>query len=115
GADRPDLPDRPRPGRGARYAIGPPKRAERSTLLAKAELRDERAIACLVLALEIIEQRAALVDQHQQAAARMIVLGVRLEMFGEVGDPFGQDRDLHLGAARVVLRAGVVLDDLLLA
>ena len=41
----------------------------------------------------------------------MIVLGVGLEMFGEVGDAFRQDRDLHFRRAGVVLAGRVFGDD----
>jgi hypothetical protein len=39
----------------------------------------------------VVEQAAAGGDQLQQAATRVIVLLVRLEMLGEVGDPLSQD------------------------
>ena len=45
-------------------------------LFPKAELGDQVGVALRVFAAEIIEQRTALVDHHQQAAARMIVLRV---------------------------------------
>src|SRR3546814_1965362 len=68
-------------------------------------------MAVRILALEIIKQDAALVDQHQQAAARGIVLRVGLEMLGQIDDALGQDRDLDLGAAGVTLGAGIVGND----
>src|SRR3546814_7551189 len=72
---------------------------------------DKFVIAVRILALEIIKQAAALVDQHQQAAARVIVLRVGLEMLGQIDDALGQDRDLDLGAAGVTLGAGIVGND----
>src|SRR3546814_5058566 len=78
-----------------------------SALLAKTQLRDKFVISVRILALEIIKQAAALVDQHQQAAARVIVLRVGLEMLGQIDDALGQDRDLDLGAAGVTLGAGI--------
>ena len=45
----------------------------------------------------------------------MIVLGVALEMIGEVVDALGEDRDLDFGRTGVVLVAGVVANDFLLA
>ena len=75
-------------------------RGRRLRLLAKTELRDEIGVALRILAAEVIEQRAALVDHHQQAAARMVVLGVGLEMLGQRLDAAGQDRDLDFGRTR---------------
>src|SRR5262245_3107548 len=45
----------------------------------------------------------------------MIVLAVRLEMFGEIGDAFGQDRDLDLWRSGVAGFGRVFFDKLLLA
>eukprot|EP01035_Chromulina_nebulosa_P055675 gene55675-76309_t len=73
----------------------------RPVLLAKAELRDDGGIALAVLVTEVIEQATTLVDEHQQTAARMVVLRVGLEMFGEVADALGEDRDLYFGRTRI--------------
>src|SRR3546814_1982790 len=40
----------------------------------KPELRDQVQIALTIGGPEIVQQRATLVDEHQQAAARMVVL-----------------------------------------
>jgi hypothetical protein len=84
------------------------------SLLAEAQLRDQVTVAGRVFALEVIEQRAALVDQHQKAAARVVVLRVDLEMLGQVDDTLGQDRDLDLGRTRVFGPTGMRLDQFLL-
>jgi hypothetical protein len=42
-------------------------------------------------------------DQHQQTAARMMILGVDLEMVGEVRDAFAQDRNLDFRGAGVAV------------
>jgi hypothetical protein len=75
---------------------------------------DQRIVAIHILALEIVKQRTPLVDHLQQAAARMVVLVVRLEVSGQRVDAAGEDRDLDFRRTRVVGLAGVVLDDLLL-
>ena len=92
----------PRSGRSASYFL-------------KAELGDQVEVTLLILATEIVEERAALVDQHQQAAAAMIVLRVALEVLGEVGDALGEDRDLDFGRAGVALALRMFLDERLLA
>ena len=74
-----------------------PPEGGRFVLLAKTELRDQGRITTRVDLLEIIKQTATIVHQHQKAAPRMVILGMRLEMFGEVDDAFGEDRDLDFG------------------
>src|SRR4051812_4699781 len=83
--------------------------------LAKAELRDEVGVALRIFLAEVIEQRPALVDHHQEAAPAMVVLGMALEMVGQRLDAAGQDRDLDFGRTRIVLGAGMFLDHFLLA
>ncbi len=43
----------------------------------------------------------------------MVVLVVILEVFGQVADTLCEDRDLYFRTARVVVVAGVILDNLL--
>ena len=42
----------------------------------------------------------------------MVILGVCFEMGGQLVDACGQDGDLHFGAASIVGRTGIGLDDL---
>ena len=79
-------------------------------LFAEAELGDQVAVAGNVFALEIIKQRTALVDHHEQAAALMIVLRVGLEMVGKRLDAAREDRDLDFGRTRVAFGAAMDLD-----
>src|SRR4051812_11691742 len=79
-------------------------------LLPEAELGDEAGIALFVLAAQIVEQRATLVDEHQEPAARMVVLGVGLEVAGQVVDALGEDRDLNFGRTGVALALRMFLD-----
>src|SRR5262249_47519316 len=65
-----------------------------------------------VLALDVIEKLAALAHHLEQAATRVVVLLVRLEMLGQAIDPLGQDGDLDFRRAGVVAFGGVVFDDL---
>src|SRR5690349_10811528 len=104
---------RPAELRDFRYAKRPAW--GRSSLLPETQLPDQVEITLLVLAAEIIQQRAALVDQHQKAAPAVVVLGVALEMLGQVGDAFGEDRDLDLGRTGVALALAMLLDERLLA
>ena len=75
-------------------------------LLADAEPLDQLGVAVGVLALQVVEQAAALADQLQEPAAGVMILDVCLEMFGQVVDAFAEERDLNLGGAGVgVVRA----------
>src|SRR6478736_6562147 len=83
-------------------------------LLTQTQLLDQVVVALDVFLLEIGEQRTALVDHHQEAAARMVVLVVLLEVLGQVADALGEDRDLDFGGAGIALRLGVAGNDFLL-
>src|SRR5690348_2416417 len=85
-------------------------RARRSAT--QAETADQRLVALGVLALQVAEQAAAMVDHLQEATTRVVVLLVRLEVVGQLLDARGQQRDLHLRRTCVGRRAAVILDDL---
>src|SRR3546814_16862889 len=65
-------------------------------------------VSGFILALQIVEHLAALIDHLQQATARVIVLLVLLEMRREHIDALRQQSNLHLGRARVILGAGML-------
>src|SRR5574337_27842 len=85
-------------------------RARRSAT--QAETADQRLVALGVLALQIAEQAAAMIDHLQKTTAGMVVFLVRLEMVGQLLDARGQQRDLYLRRTGVGRRAAVILDDL---
>src|SRR5215213_8714340 len=101
--------DHPRPSQTAR-SRAPGGKANRA-LAADAELLDQRAVARLVLALDVVEERAALGDHLQEATPGMVVLGVGLEVLGQVVDAFGQDCDLDLGRPGVAGLMPMFLDE----
>ena len=71
-------------------------RGSRTFSPAQAERVDQLAVAVEVLALQVIEQRAALADHLQQATPAVVVLVVVLQVLGQVRDALGQERDLNL-------------------
>src|SRR5579875_1984260 len=77
--------------------------ANSSGLFAQTELADDFAIPIGVVRLEIVKQATALADQHQQPAARSMVLRVGLEVLGQFADALAQNRYLHLRASGVGL------------
>jgi len=46
---------------------------------------------------QIFQQARPFRDHHQQPAAAGVVLGVRLEVIGQIVDPGRQQRDLYFG------------------
>src|ERR1700758_4158863 len=78
-------------------------------------LFNKRLVTRFVGLLQIIEKRTARRHELQEAAARMIILHVGLEMIREVVDAFRQDRNLHLGRTGVAGFCGIRLDDFRLA
>ena len=72
-------------------------------LAAEAELLDERPIAVHVVPVEVVQQAPALAHEHQQAAARVVVLLVLAQVLGELVDAGREQRDLDLGRPGVAL------------
>src|SRR5438477_12839101 len=76
------------------------------------ELGDEGAIALDVGVPQVVEQSPLLADQEKEAAARVMVFGVRLQVLGELPDAGGGQRDLDFGGTRVLVSALVLRDQL---
>src|SRR6266545_550657 len=76
------------------------------------QLLDEGTVALEVVLLEIRQEPAAAADELQQAPPRVVVLRMGAQMLGELVDPLRQQRDLHLGRARVGLGRTVLAHDL---
>src|SRR5260370_39106426 len=74
------------------------------------ELADERAIPLHVGVSKVVQQSPLLANQEEEAAARVMVLGVRLQVLGELPDARRRERDLDLGRARVLLSPPVLGD-----
>src|SRR6516162_7747428 len=94
-----------RPGRLAVMGYRRPAMAgtpfRNASLAAQAKALDQLPVALLILLLQIVQQPAPLADHHQQAAAGMEILLVRLEMIGQVLDALGQQRHLNLRRTRI--------------
>src|SRR4029453_16862343 len=83
----------------------------RRTLLTDSEPLDELVVALRVLALQVIEQTAAAADELHETAAGVMILGVRLEVIGQISNPVRQQRDLDLGRSRVGVVSSKLPDD----
>src|SRR3989304_1637264 len=81
-------------------------------LLAPPEPLDQRAVLVRIIALQVVEKLAALAHHLQQAAARMKILDVGLEVLGQAVDALGEERDLHFRGAGIVPRPLILFDPL---
>src|SRR6185369_1850466 len=95
-----------------RKAKRPSERMGVGALLAQAKLLDQLPVGVGVGALEIVEQLAPQADHLEQAATRVVVLHVRLEMLSEGIDARGEQRHLDFGRAGVAGLALVLRNDL---
>ena len=84
----------------------------RLDVVADAQAFDENAVLLDVAVLDVLQQTAALTDEHHEATASVVVLLVNLQMLGEVADALGKNCHLHLGAAGVVLVFAILFDEL---
>ena len=71
-------------------------------LLAQTKAINNLAVPIRVTPVEIVQQPPTLVDHHNQASARRVVLNVRLEMRRQVVDPLAKKRDLHFRRAGIL-------------
>ncbi len=79
-------------------------------LPAQSEAFEHRLVTRRGPSLQVVQQAAPLPDHHQQAAPGMHILLVGVQVSGQISNPFGQDRDLYLGRAGVLLGGAEFLD-----
>ena len=79
-------------------------------LLAQVEFLQQVVVLGEVFALEVIKQLATTAGHLEQATAAVEILAMRAQMLGQVIDPGGEQRDLDVAGASVLL-VGFVLCD----
>jgi hypothetical protein len=79
-------------------------------LSAQPQIVDDGPISLDVVIFYIVEQPTPASDQHQQPATRMVVLGVNLQMLGEILDAVREQSDLNFRASRVAVVQFVLFD-----
>lgn len=84
-------------------------------VVADTELLDEFAVFEDVAVLDVDEQATTLTNEHEQTAARVVILGVLFEVLGEVADALSEDRDLNFSATRILSILAIFGDKLLRA
>jgi len=62
---------------------------------AQAETLDQILVTSRILAVQVVEQLAALIDHPEQTPSGMVIVLVFLEVFGQVGDSRGQQCNLY--------------------
>ena len=72
-------------------------------LPANSKMGDQIAIPLDVSVHDVIEQTATLADQHQESTTAVMVLLVDLQVFGEVSNASGKQRNLHLRRTSICL------------
>ena len=65
-------------------------------LLLEAELLDEAAVGALVGALQVLQVCASVRNEAKEAAARVFVLAILVQMGRKLGDAARKYSDLHL-------------------
>jgi len=85
------------------------------SLLADAEPGDDALVTFKVLALQVVQQTASFADHLDESEARVIVLGVRPEVVGQLLDALGEDGDLDLRGACVRIVGPIIVDEACLA
>jgi hypothetical protein len=92
-----------------RVAASTPGEYQLST---QSQLVDQGLVATLIVASKVVEQAPSLAHEHEQPAARVMVLYMDLQMFGELGDALAEERDLHFARPGVAGLALVLAYDL---
>ncbi len=80
-------------------------------LLTYAQLLDNRAVSFDIILLQIHEQIAAMSNHFQQAAPRMMILLMDLEVLSKIVYAFGEQRDLNLRRTSVAIVSLILLNN----
>ena len=96
---------------GASLCAPLPGRYNTASLFSYTQMADDFAVMVGVPLSQVVQQTATLADQHEETAARVVILRVGLEVLGQVRDPFRKESDLDFGRAGITGLAGEFLDD----
>ena len=80
-------------------------------LFAKVQFLEQLGILGKIVLLEVIEELPTARGHLQKTAARVEILAVRAEVLGQVIDPGGEQRDLDVAGAGVLLVGFILADD----
>jgi hypothetical protein len=85
-----------------------------SGLPSQAQGFDNGPVALNILVFDIIQESAAPADQHQQPSSGMVIFGVNLEVFRQIGNTVSNEADLHFRGAGVAFMKFILVDELFL-
>ena len=80
-------------------------------VLTDTQLCDYCAVALDILLLKVVEEVPSVTYHLQKPAAGVMILLVDLDVLGKLVDPLGEDSDLYLGRARVLIVLTVSFDN----
>ena len=72
-------------------------KASIAVLAPQTQALDRVGVTLLASRAKVVEQTPTLADHDQQTATRMKILFMDFQMFGQVGNPRGQNRALYFG------------------
>jgi hypothetical protein len=67
------------------------------------EFLDDDPVSFDIFLFQIVEQSSSLPDNLQKPPAAVMIFFVNLEMFRQVGDPFGENGYLHFRGSRIIV------------
>jgi hypothetical protein len=71
------------------------------------------SIALNILAAEVIKKSPPLANHHQQTATAVVIAFVKAQVLGQMIDPLGQQRYLHLRRPGIAIAVAELGNDLL--
>ena len=80
-------------------------------LLAETQLLQQVVVLGQVLALDVIKELATAAGHLEKATAAVEILAMRAQVLGQVIDPGGEQRDLDVAGAGVLIVGFVLADD----
>jgi len=79
-------------------------------LLADAQLADDIAVAVRVMCFQVVQQAAALADEHQKAAPGSVILLMCFEMLGQLANAHTQNCNLNFRRTGVGIMSAEALN-----
>ncbi len=80
---------------GARFLS--PAAPERGELATNTEARDQRTVPLDIICPDVVKETTTVADHLHESPTGVMIALVEPKVFGEVIDPFRQDRDLNFG------------------
>ncbi len=80
-------------------------------LAAEAEALDDFLVFVEVVLLDVVEELTATIGHGDEATTAVEILAMGAQVFGEVGNALGEERDLHFSRSRVLVVDAEIVDD----